>query len=143
VTSILEIRNAEVRYGKIAAVRDLNIRIDAGQTVTIIGANGAGKSTLLNSIAGLLPASGEYFYDGKSLAGTDTEARIEQGLCLVPERRELFSTMTVEDNAVTLRRAAHSCSWCIGASLSLPNAAIKWLALCRVASARCWRSAAR
>jgi branched-chain amino acid transport system ATP-binding protein len=113
VTSILEIRNAEVRYGKIAAVRDLNIRIDAGQTVTIIGANGAGKSTLLNSIAGLLPASGEYFYDGKSLAGTDTEARIEQGLCLVPERRELFSTMTVEDNlrlgAFVKRRDAAAC----------------------------------
>jgi branched-chain amino acid transport system ATP-binding protein len=113
MTPILKIRNAQVRHGKIPAVRNVNVDVPPGTTVTIIGANGAGKSTLLNSIAGLVPSEGEYYYDGKSLAGVNTEARTQRGLCLVPERRELFASMTVRENlqlgGFVRRRDAAAC----------------------------------
>ena len=79
-------------------MRNVSFDILPGTMVAIIGANGAGKTTLLNALAGLLPAHGEIIYDGESLVGRDIEERVENGLCLVPERRELFSTMSVEDN---------------------------------------------
>jgi branched-chain amino acid transport system ATP-binding protein len=98
MTPILSVANLHVSYGKIAAVRDVCFDIMPGSMVAIIGANGAGKTTMLNALAGLLPASGSIVYDGNGLASSDVEERTERGLCLVPERRELFSAMTVEDN---------------------------------------------
>ena len=69
-----------------------------GSMVAIVGANGAGKTTLLNALAGLLDSKGEIVFEGAAITDWDVEERIEGGLCLVPERRELFSTMSVEDN---------------------------------------------
>ena len=98
MTPLLQISNAHVHYGKIAAVHDVSAVVEAGSIVTIIGANGAGKTSLLNGVAGMLPMQGEVSFDGQTLFGMSVEDRMERGLCLVPERRELFTSMTVQDN---------------------------------------------
>jgi branched-chain amino acid transport system ATP-binding protein len=72
--------------------------VPAGAIVTVIGPNGAGKTTMLNAVMGLLPARGEVRYEGTPIAKVEVEARVAHGLCLVPERRELFAEMTVADN---------------------------------------------
>jgi len=99
---ILEVKDLHVRYGKVEAVHGANLRVQAGQIVTVIGPNGAGKSTMLNAIMGALPvsgsASGTVRYLGHDMAGVPVEGRVARGMCLVPEKRELFATMTVEDN---------------------------------------------
>ena len=95
---MLEVRALSVGYGKVAVVREANLDVGAGKIVTVIGPNGAGKTTLLGALMGLLPSRGSLRYEGKTLAGVAVEARVSRGMCLVPERRELFSEMTVEDN---------------------------------------------
>ena len=94
----LEIENLHVAYGKVEAVRGLNLALQIGQIVTVIGPNGAGKTTLLAAIAGLLRSRGNMFFDGADLRRLDVEERVERGLCLVPEQRELFGDMPVVDN---------------------------------------------
>jgi len=99
---ILEVSEFAVRYGKVEALHGARLRVQAGQIVTVIGPNGAGKSTLLNGLMGALPitghASGHIAYLGESIEALSIEARVTRGICLVPEKRELFSSMTVEDN---------------------------------------------
>ncbi|HJW55219.1 MAG TPA: ABC transporter ATP-binding protein [Burkholderiaceae bacterium] len=95
---ILDVRDLHVGYGKVEALHGANIRVQSGQIVTVIGPNGAGKSTMLNAIMGGLPARGEVAFLGKNLAGVGVEQRVARGMSLVPETRELFATMTVEDN---------------------------------------------
>ena len=96
--SALEVRGLAVGYGKIAVLRDACLDVGAGKIVAVIGPNGAGKTTLLSALMGLLPARGNVRYDGDDLLGLSVEARVMRGLCLVPERRELFGEMPVEDN---------------------------------------------
>jgi branched-chain amino acid transport system ATP-binding protein len=98
VSPLLEVRDLHVVYGKVEAVHGVSLSIDAARIVTVIGPNGAGKTTLLAAIMGLLPARGEIRYDGESLAGCPVEERVARGVCLVPERRELFAAMSVADN---------------------------------------------
>ena len=98
MAALLEVRNLSVRYGKVEAVHDVSIEAGEGSIVTVIGPNGAGKTTLIGAIMGLLPAHGEIRYLGESVSGTDVEARVARGLVLVPEKRELFASMTVADN---------------------------------------------
>jgi branched-chain amino acid transport system ATP-binding protein len=98
VTALLSIENVSVSYGRIEAVRDVSLSIAPGQIVTIIGPNGAGKTTLMLAAIGLLRSSGAMHFDGRDLSGIEVEERIERGMCLVPERRELFHDMSVEDN---------------------------------------------
>lgn len=99
---ILEVKDLHVRYGKVEAVHGANLQVQAGKIVTVIGPNGAGKSTMLNAIMGALPVSGSSSgtvrYLGHDMAGIPVEGRVARGMCLVPEKRELFATMTVEDN---------------------------------------------
>jgi branched-chain amino acid transport system ATP-binding protein len=99
---ILATRSLAARYGKIEALHGATLEVRAGQIVTVIGANGAGKSTLLNALMGALPASGStegsVEYEGQSIAKWDVERRVAAGLALVPEKRELFGSMTVLDN---------------------------------------------
>jgi len=99
---ILEVKDLHVRYGKVEAVHGANLQVQGGKIVTVIGPNGAGKSTMLNAIMGALPVSGSSSgtvrYLGHDMAGIPVEGRVARGMCLVPEKRELFSTMTVEDN---------------------------------------------
>jgi branched-chain amino acid transport system ATP-binding protein len=100
--AILEVRNLQAFYGKVEALHGASLKVGAGQIVTVIGPNGAGKSTLLNAIAGALPATGsmrgEVLMLGRELGGVSIESRVARGMSLVPEKRELFSSMSVEDN---------------------------------------------
>lgn len=95
---VLEITDVCAGYRGVEAVRGVSLRVGPGEIATVIGANGAGKTTLLNGIMGILPVRGEILFCGKPLGRLPVEARVGQGLSLVPERRELFATMTVEDN---------------------------------------------
>ena len=102
--AVLETRNLSVRYGKVEALRATNLRLCAGQIVTVIGPNGAGKSSLLNAIMGALPTNGQaegaVLYEDHDVSHHAIELRLGKGLALVPEKRELFTTMSVEDNLV-------------------------------------------
>ena len=100
MTALLAIENLSVAYGHVEAVSGVSLSVGAGEIVTVIGANGAGKSTLLNAALGLLPARGTIRFDGRDMAAVEAEDRVGLGLCLVAEKRELFGTMTVEDNLV-------------------------------------------
>lgn len=96
-TPLLQLDDIHVSYGHTEVVHGITLRVDTGSIVTVIGANGAGKTTLLNAAMGVVQSTGRIFYDGKAAPAT-LEGRVEQGMCLVPERRELFTTMTVSDN---------------------------------------------
>ncbi len=87
-----------VSYGRVEAVRGASIEMPAGGVVTVIGANGTGKTSLLNAIMGVLPSSGSVAFDGRLLGASPIEERVARGLSLVPEKRELFGSMSVEDN---------------------------------------------
>ena len=95
---MLDISHLSVAYNGIAAVDDLSLHLEPGQIVTVIGPNGAGKSTLLNAVMGVHPGQGTVTLRGADLGRMSVEARVRAGLCLVPEKRELFGTLTVEDN---------------------------------------------
>ncbi len=101
-TPVLQVTDLHVAYGKVEALHGASITVDPGQIVTVIGPNGAGKSTMLNAIAGALPMSGtlrgRVSLLGHDLDGVPIEARVARGMCLVPEKRELFASMSVEDN---------------------------------------------
>jgi branched-chain amino acid transport system ATP-binding protein len=100
MSRLLDVRDLCVAYGKVEAVHRVALAVDEGRIVTVIGPNGAGKTTLLAAIMGMLPARGNVSYAGADLNGVEPEQRVSRGLCLVPERRELFAAMTVEDNLV-------------------------------------------
>jgi branched-chain amino acid transport system ATP-binding protein len=102
MAAILEVKNLHARYGKVEAVHGASLTVQAGQIVSVIGPNGAGKSTTLNAAMGALPngaaASGQVLFMGQDVLGMPIEERVMQGISLVPEKRELFSSMSVEDN---------------------------------------------
>jgi branched-chain amino acid transport system ATP-binding protein len=98
MNALLEIGALSVAYGKVEAVRGVTLAVPAGAIVTVIGANGAGKTSLLNAAMGLIPSAGTIRFDGSDLAGIPVETRVGDGMALVPERRELFGTLPVEDN---------------------------------------------
>ena len=100
MTALLEVEDFHVSYGKIEAVNGVTLDMEAGQIVTVIGPNGAGKTTLLAALMGLLPSKGGSRYEQHDLRPLSTEERVRRGICLVPERRELFTEMSVEDNLV-------------------------------------------
>jgi branched-chain amino acid transport system ATP-binding protein len=98
MSALLQVTDAHVAYGKVEAVRAVNLDVRDGEIVTIIGANGAGKTTLLNATMGIFPLKGSVRFAGKEISKLDIEDRVAAGLSLVPEHRELFATMNVEDN---------------------------------------------
>ncbi len=96
---ILSVRDLDVHYGKVAALRGVCVEASAGKIVALLGVNGAGKTTLLSAIAGLLPISrGAITLDGANLVGLRPERIVRHRIALVPERRELFPEMTVAEN---------------------------------------------
>jgi branched-chain amino acid transport system ATP-binding protein len=99
-TPLLEVNDLHAGYGRAEVLTGLNLKLDKGQVVTVIGPNGAGKSTTLNALMGVLPSRGRVRFDGVDLAEATLEDRVMLGLALVPEKRELFTTMPVEDNLV-------------------------------------------
>jgi branched-chain amino acid transport system ATP-binding protein len=98
MSALLSVSDAHVAYGKVEAVRGVSLEVLDDEIVTIIGANGAGKTTLLNAIMGILPLRGAAAFADQDITPLEIEDRVAAGLSLVPEHRELFSTMSVEDN---------------------------------------------
>ncbi len=145
MTAMLELADLHVSYGQVDAVRGVSLTLMPGQIVSVIGPNGAGKTTLLAAAMGLLPSRGGLRFEGQDLRLLDVEARVERGMCLVPEKRELFGELSVLDNLVlgsyakrlradTQKRRLHH------VYDRFPRLAERSaLTRCRVASARCWR----
>jgi len=98
--SLLEIKDLRVFYRRVEGLHRASLKVEEGAIVTVIGPNGAGKSTLLGAVMGMLPCTGEVRFQGAALGAEAVESRVARGLCLVPERRELFGEMAVEDNLV-------------------------------------------
>jgi branched-chain amino acid transport system ATP-binding protein len=95
---MLALKNLSVYYGGIHALRGIDIEVEDGKIITLIGANGAGKSTMLNSIAGLVKSSGGIIWNGENISGRDTKDIVASGLVLVPEGRHVFPNLTVHEN---------------------------------------------
>ncbi|MBI4786705.1 MAG: ABC transporter ATP-binding protein [Chloroflexi bacterium] len=96
---MLQLHDVSTYYGQIRALEWVNLEVRTGEIVTVIGANGAGKTTLLNTICGILsPKHGEIVFAGKPISNRQAEALVQLGICHVPERRQVFSTMSVTDN---------------------------------------------
>ncbi|MBV8744738.1 MAG: ABC transporter ATP-binding protein [Xanthobacteraceae bacterium] len=96
---MLELDRITSGYGRLPVLRDVSLTVGAGEIVALIGANGAGKSTLLNTVMGLVPLSdGDVRFDDRSIARLPTAAVVRAGIAQVPERRQLFGAMTVEEN---------------------------------------------
>lgn len=96
---MLRVDNLQVRYGAIAALRGVSLRVEEGELVALIGVNGAGKSTTLSAISGILkPVSGSIMFRDQSLIGKSPEAILRMGIALVPEGRDIFPSLTTEEN---------------------------------------------
>ncbi len=111
VQPLLEIQSLTVRYGAVGAVHEMDLTVNSGEVVALLGANGAGKSSTLNAIVGLAPRSGgRIFFEGCDISRLPTEAITKQGIALVPEGRQLFRNMSVYENlrlgAANLSRSA-------------------------------------
>jgi branched-chain amino acid transport system ATP-binding protein len=103
---MLEVRGIDSGYGQVQVLEDVSLEVRAGEVVTLIGANGAGKSTLLKVVSGLLPPwKGSITFDGEDVTNMKPDKRVGMGMALIPEGRQLFGTMTVEEN---LRLGAYS-----------------------------------
>jgi branched-chain amino acid transport system ATP-binding protein len=99
VTRLLDVDSLTVHYGRSAALREVCLHVDANEAVALIGPNGAGKTTTLNAIAGVLrPSSGRIEFGGHSTIGQPPEKLVRGGLALVPENRQILTTLTVEEN---------------------------------------------
>ena len=99
MSNILEIKNLNVSYGGIKAVKDISFSVPQGEIVTLIGANGAGKSSTLRSIVNLVkPESGSISLNGEEIQNLPTDQIVSKGITLVPEGRRVFSDLTVEEN---------------------------------------------
>ncbi len=98
MSALLSVADMHVAYGRVEAVHGVSLDVPHAAIVTVIGANGAGKTTLLNAIMGAMKGRGRVVFDGRPIGDLPLESRVAAGLCLVPERRELFSSMAVEDN---------------------------------------------
>ncbi len=96
---MLTLENVSVNYGAIEALTDINLHIDQGEVVTLIGANGAGKTTTLRTITGLLePKKGRVVYEGKQISGVPTHKLVPMGIAMSPEGRGVFANLSVREN---------------------------------------------
>jgi branched-chain amino acid transport system ATP-binding protein len=97
---VLEVRDLSAAYGKVQVLSGINVSVEEGKIVTVIGPNGAGKTTLLSAMMGVLPSQGAMAFDGVIRHSPEVEDMVAAGMTLVPEKRELFSEMNIEDNLV-------------------------------------------
>jgi branched-chain amino acid transport system ATP-binding protein len=112
VTALLEIRGLDVYYGDFQALFDVELSVQCGRALALVGANGAGKTTLLRTIIGAIsPARGTVRYDGDDITACAPYRRIRRGIALVPEGRRLFPSLTVEENILVGAAAAASDAW--------------------------------
>ncbi|OAA31821.1 amino acid ABC transporter ATPase [Kosmotoga arenicorallina S304] len=99
---MLEIKNIEVFYGYVRALKDVSLRIEEGQIVSLLGSNGAGKSTTLKTISGLLkPRKGNIFFQGKDIMHLDSSEIVRRGIVQCPEGRQLFPDLSVKENLLS------------------------------------------
>ena len=104
--TILELANVEASYGPVQALRGVSLKVERGKIVTVLGANGAGKSTILKTISGIIdPQKGQIRYEGEEVQGRDPDWIVRRGIGHVPEGREIFPLLTVEEN---LRMGAYT-----------------------------------
>lgn len=97
--SLLRLEKAVVDYGSIHALKEIDIDVNTGEVITLIGANGAGKSTTMKAIMGLIPVkSGKIWFDGKEITNLDTKNMVQSGIILSPEGRQVFPRFSVMDN---------------------------------------------
>ncbi|WP_043329808.1 ABC transporter ATP-binding protein [Curvibacter gracilis] len=96
--TLLDLQQFSVSYGQVEAVHQVHLTVGEGEIVTVIGPNGAGKTTLLSAAMGLLPSQGVLTLAGERIDRLSVEAMVARGVALVPEKRELFGEMSVEDN---------------------------------------------
>ena len=98
-STLLDVRGLKVAYGGIHAIKGVDLHVEQGELVALIGSNGAGKTTTLKTLAGLLhPTTGQIHYEGKSLKNIAAHLRTAMGIALVPEGRGVFARMTLEEN---------------------------------------------
>lgn len=98
---MLKLEKVNAFYGRIQALREISLHVTEGEIVAVIGSNGAGKSTLLNTICGMIPArGGQIVFTSRPIAGLPPEKIVRLGISQVPERRQIFSTMSVMDNLI-------------------------------------------
>ena len=96
---MLKLDKVNAYYGRIQALRDVSLEVGEGEIVAVVGPNGAGKTTLMNTISGMVPArNGEIIFDGYAIANLSPEKIVRLGISQVPERRQVFATMSVLDN---------------------------------------------
>ena len=96
---LLELRDLEVRYGRVRAVRGVSLNLAAGEFIAVLGANGAGKSSMLRALLGLQrPAAGRILFDGQDITAWSPSRRVRNGLVLVPEGRRIVTTLSVHEN---------------------------------------------
>jgi branched-chain amino acid transport system ATP-binding protein len=98
--TVLSVKGLRAGYGKAEVLHGIDLQAPKGSVITVIGPNGAGKSTFLNALMGILPAQGHIEFQGQPVSALSLEERVMLGIALVPEKRELFGTMPVEDNLV-------------------------------------------
>jgi branched-chain amino acid transport system ATP-binding protein len=97
--ALLEVSELSIVYGRNRAVRQVNLRVEPGEIVTVLGANGAGKTSLLRGLQGVVrPAAGRILFKGLDITYANSSRRVESGMTLVPEGRQIFVSMTVHDN---------------------------------------------
>ena len=98
---MLKLEKVNTYYGRIQALTDASLEVAEGEIVSVIGPNGAGKTTLMNTISGVVPArGGNITFDGHSITGLSPERIVRRGISQVPERRQVFATMSVLDNLI-------------------------------------------
>ena len=95
---MLRVENLEARYGRILALQGIDLHLEPGELVALVGANGAGKSTLLRTLSGVHPSSGRVLFEGKDVTHASAERRVALGIVQVPEGRQVFAPLSVEDN---------------------------------------------
>jgi branched-chain amino acid transport system ATP-binding protein len=148
---LLEIQNLDVFYGGLRALTNVNVSVKAGEFVTIIGPNGAGKTTLFKTISGTVqPRAGRILFEGEDILTVKPAMRARRGIAHVPEGRQVFKTLTVQDNlemgALAAKggrdRVNETFKWVFSLLPRRENVAISLRAPCRAVSSRCSRSRA-
>jgi branched-chain amino acid transport system ATP-binding protein len=112
--TLLRVEGLDARHGLLQAVRGVDLEIDEGETLALVGANGAGKTTLLRTIAGAhRPTAGRIVFDGEDITTMAAHRRVRRGIALVPEGRRLFPQLTVEENLRVAAAARRSGRWSV------------------------------